>query len=105
MTDRLRTIGDPDAPIRTIAVCGGAGGDFIFDAVQDGVDLYITSDVKHHEGIIAAEHGLCLIDGGHWGTEHHFAAVVANHLRGVFGNSLEVYESQVRTDPFASGEW
>ncbi|MDR2162607.1 MAG: Nif3-like dinuclear metal center hexameric protein [Clostridiales Family XIII bacterium] len=100
MEGRLRTVGDPDAEIRSVALCGGAGGDFVPDAIGEGVGLYITSDVKHHEAQWAREKGLCLIDGGHWGTEKIFTPVMASFLRGKFGSSLEVVESIVSCDPW-----
>lgn len=100
MKGRLKVVGDPERLIETVAVCGGGGGEFIANAIADGIDLYITSDVKHHEGQWARERGLALIDGGHWGTEKHFARIVSEHLRKVFGAKLAVVESEVSADPF-----
>jgi dinuclear metal center YbgI/SA1388 family protein len=100
MAGRLRTIGDPDSEVRSVALCGGAGGNFVPDAVREGVDLYITSDVKHHEARWARERNLRLIDGGHWGTEKIFTPVMADFLRGRFADRLEVVESRVSCDPW-----
>jgi putative NIF3 family GTP cyclohydrolase 1 type 2 len=100
MEDRLKTIGRPDAAVKSVALCGGAGGDFVADAVKEGVDLYITSDVKHHEAQWAREKGLMLIDGGHWGTERIFVPVMAGFLRDMFGEKIEVRESQASQDPW-----
>jgi dinuclear metal center YbgI/SA1388 family protein len=101
MKGRLKTVGDPDAAVRTVALCGGAGGDFVPDALREGVDLYITSDVKHHEAQGASEKGLLLIDGGHYGTEKLFTPVMAAFLREKFaGGELRVTESRVNCDPW-----
>ena len=44
----VRTAGDPDTVVRTVALCGGAGDSFL-DAVRAlGVDVYLTSDLRHH---------------------------------------------------------
>lgn len=54
--------------VRRIAVCGGSGADFI-DEVADVAEAYVTSDVKYHDFLHAAEIGLTLIDAGHFNTE------------------------------------
>lgn len=100
MEGRLRTVGSPEAMIKTGAVCGGAGGSFLADVVKAGIDLYVTSDVKHDEALYAAAHGICLIDGGHWGTERHFIEVMAGRLRNAFGDSIEILESSVNKNPW-----
>src|SRR5439155_25690632 len=44
----LRIAGDPQAMIRTVAVCGGSG-DSLFDEVRRaGVDAFLTADLRHH---------------------------------------------------------
>jgi dinuclear metal center YbgI/SA1388 family protein len=101
MNGRLKTVGAPEAAVRTVALCGGAGGDFVLDAIREEVDLYITADVKHHEARWADERGLLLIDGGHHGTEKLFLRVMAGFLRDRFAGALEVVESQSCRDPWA----
>lgn len=54
--------------IRRVAVCGGAGADYI-DEVANIVDAYVTSDIKYHQFLHASEIGLTLIDAGHFSTE------------------------------------
>jgi putative NIF3 family GTP cyclohydrolase 1 type 2 len=68
--------------------------------VREGVDLYVTSDVKHHEAQWTREKGLMLIDGGHWGTEKIFTPVMSAFLRDKFADRLEIVESQVSCDPW-----
>jgi putative NIF3 family GTP cyclohydrolase 1 type 2 len=101
MEGRLRTVGAPGAAVRTVALCGGAGGDFVLDAIREGVDLYITADVKHHEARWADERGLLLIDGGHHGTERIFVRVMEDFLSARFEGRLEVAESRAGRGPWA----
>ena len=54
--------------IRKVAVCGGAGADFMDEVVQY-CDAFITSDVKYHQFLRAQDIGLTLIDAGHFTTE------------------------------------
>ncbi|MBR0414252.1 MAG: Nif3-like dinuclear metal center hexameric protein [Clostridia bacterium] len=54
--------------VRKIAVCGGAGADFI-DEVAKKADAFVTADVKYHQFLHAQDIGLTLIDAGHFTTE------------------------------------
>lgn len=55
--------------IDKIALLGGSGADLISLAKAKGADLYITGDVKYHDGQKAYEEGLFLLDLGHFDTE------------------------------------
>src|SRR5205823_5823778 len=44
----VRGAGDPDRPIRTVAVSGGAGDSYLDVATRAGVDAYVTADLRHH---------------------------------------------------------
>ena len=44
----VQVCGDLDAPVNTVAVLPGSG-DSLFDEVRaTGVDVYVTSDLRHH---------------------------------------------------------
>jgi dinuclear metal center YbgI/SA1388 family protein len=66
----LRVAGDPDAPVRTVAVCGGAGDSLLDAARAAGADVYLTADLRHHPASEFREAGAtALIDAAHWATE------------------------------------
>lgn len=44
----IRYSGDPDATVRTAAVVGGSGDSMFDDVRAAGVDVYVTSDLRHH---------------------------------------------------------
>jgi dinuclear metal center YbgI/SA1388 family protein len=54
--------------IKTVAVCGGAGSEFIAEAIKKGADAYLTADIKYHT-FFDNEDKLLLIDAGHYETE------------------------------------
>ncbi|WP_019204157.1 Nif3-like dinuclear metal center hexameric protein [Tsukamurella sp. 1534] len=93
-----RGAGDPDAEIRTVAVCGGAGDSLLGTVARLGVDAYVTGDLRHHP---VDEHlragGPAVVDGTHWGTEFPWCAAVADLLRP--HADVAVYDRP--TDPFA----
>ena len=96
----LRITGDPQRMIHRMALCGGAGGDLIEPAIYEGIDLFLTGDIKHHQAQWAKESGLCLIDGTHWGTERHFTEVMAGRLRETFGDRAAILISACDQEPF-----
>jgi len=69
----LRYAGDPDATVERVAVCGGAGSDFIGTARSAGADAYVTADVTYHEFFGVRDRDgtpqMALIDPGHYETE------------------------------------
>jgi dinuclear metal center YbgI/SA1388 family protein len=95
----VRAAGDPDALIRTVAVCGGAGDSFLAVAARSGADAYLCADLRHHP---VSEHlasgGPALLDVAHWASERPWLDDVAAWLREVF--PVEVLVSDLDTDPW-----
>lgn len=56
--------------VKTVAVGGGACGEFVFECKKYGIDAFVTGEAKHHEMIYAAENGITLIAAGHYATEN-----------------------------------
>ena len=61
---------DCENRIKRVAVCGGAGADFLADAVRLGADAYVTGEMDHHELLLAAELGVTTVIAGHFETEN-----------------------------------
>lgn len=68
---------DSEAKIRRVALCGGAGGEFIAKAIAMGAQAYITADVKYHDFVDFRDQ-ILLIDAGHFETEAPIKEVFAN---------------------------
>jgi dinuclear metal center YbgI/SA1388 family protein len=99
----VRVAGDLDAPVRTVAVCGGSGADLLADAAAVA-DVYLTSDLRHHR---AQDHlvdgGCALVDVAHWASEWPWLPVAADALRDDLverGSTVEVHVSRIPTDPW-----
>lgn len=60
---------DGGKPIEKILVCSGSGGEFISEVKTAGADALITSEVKHHQFIMAGDTAVSVFDGGHFNTE------------------------------------
>lgn len=60
---------DPGRPVRRVALVGGAGKDYLPEAVAAGADVYLTGEMGHHAMLDAADAGIGLILAGHFCTE------------------------------------
>jgi len=97
----VRVGGDPDRVVRRVAVCGGAG-DFLLDELTTAdVDVYVTSDLRHHRAGEFLEHrGPALIDVAHWAAEWTWLPVVEGKLRSALGDTVSTRVSTRCTDPW-----
>ena len=97
----VRVAGDPDRPVRRVAVCGGAG-DFLLDELaHSDVDVFLTSDLRHHRAGEFLEHGgPALVDVAHWAAEWTWLPVVEGRLRAEVGDRVETRVSTQCTDPW-----
>lgn len=84
------SVADSGKKINKIALCGGAGGDFLGDVIDAGCDAYITGEAKHHEFLQALESGITLIAAGHFETENPVVAVLAEKIRNNFDCDVEI---------------
>lgn len=97
----VRVAGDPERSVRRVAVCGGAG-DFLLDRMAGSdVDVYLTSDLRHHPAAEFVEKGgPALIDVAHWAAEWTWLPVLAERLGEALGASVETRVSETVTDPW-----
>lgn len=66
--------------IRKVAICPGAGGSLLKEALKSGAEAYITGDIGHHDGIDSVANGMAVIDAGHFGIEQIFMKFMENYL-------------------------
>ncbi|KAH7923782.1 NGG1p interacting factor 3 [Leucogyrophana mollusca] len=65
-------------PIRTIAICAGAGDSMLSDV---DADLYFTGEMPHHAVLAAVAQGRYVVLCGHTNTERGYLPVLAEKLR------------------------
>jgi dinuclear metal center YbgI/SA1388 family protein len=83
--------------VKTIAVCGGAGGFLLPQAIRAGADVFITSDLKYHE-FFEANQEIILADIGHYESEQFTKDLLYDHFQENFAN-IAVRLSKVITNP------
>ena len=79
--ESVRVFGELDADVTKAAVLPGSGKSMIGDAITAGVDVMITGDIDHHDGLDATLRGLSVIDAGHFGMEKIFVPFMEEYLK------------------------
>lgn len=98
--DFLKTVGEKDRKIKKIAICGGGGGDFVYDAYHKGADLYISGDFKYHHARFAFETGMALMEIPHYDAEILFIDEMEDVIKAHFGGKLNVIKSEKNVNPW-----
>lgn len=99
--DHVSFAGDPNRPIKKVALLNGSGSKYINNARFAGADVLITGDMQYHDVLDAMEMGLCVIDAGHFATEKIMIKYIAEYLRRKFQElklDVEVVESSSNTE-------
>lgn len=83
--------------INRIAVCGGAGGFLLNEAVRAGADIFVTADYKYHE-FFDADSRIIICDIGHYESEVYTKELLQQYLSKHFTN-FAVILSETVTNP------
>lgn len=67
-------------PVKTIAWCTGGAQDYIEQAIDQGVDAYISGEISERTVHIARECGIHYIAAGHHATERYGVQALGNWL-------------------------
>ena len=82
-----------------LGVFPGSGKSAISVSLEKGVDVLVTGDIDHHEGIDAVAQKMAVIDAGHYGVEHIFIADMEHFCREKFP------EAEIRTAKIRQPFW
>ncbi len=91
--------GKQENKIKNVALLGGSGADYMFEAYAMGADAFITGEAAHHFAIAANHSGKLLISAGHYQTEKPIVEVFANYIKNKY-NQLPILISESEYAPF-----
>ncbi|HET6345131.1 MAG TPA: Nif3-like dinuclear metal center hexameric protein [Myxococcota bacterium] len=91
--------GQPTQAVETVAVCAGAGGELLADALGQGADLFVTGELRHHDALKANARGAAVLALLHSGSERAALAPLRTRLLEA-APGLEVHLSAADRDPF-----
>ena len=92
--DYVRYTEPVKSTVSRVALCGGAGAEFIPEAIAAGADTYLSADMKYHD-MQAAAGQIMAVDIDHWVSEHFTRDIFAELLQG----KVDVRISQVDASP------
>ena len=68
------------SPISHIGICAGAGSSLIPSAIENGCQLFVTGELKHHEVLAALKSNIGIMLAGHTNTERGYLQRLAPRL-------------------------
>jgi dinuclear metal center YbgI/SA1388 family protein len=96
--ERLQLVGNPDQPIRTVAVACGAAGELLDAARQNSSDAMVVGEARFHTCLEAEALGIALLLPGHFASERFAMECLADVLARQFSD-LQVWPSRCEKDP------
>ena len=87
LSTQVQVIGE--RKIESIGLVTGGAGEMICQAVEEGLDAYLTGECDHHHFHEATEGGCTLLLAGHYATETGGVKAIGKHLEGKFGIECE----------------
>ena len=80
----LRWVEGAQKQVKEVALCGGAGAEFVEQAIAQGADAYVSADFKYHE-LQSAYQRINVVDMDHWVSEHYtreiFEEILSAHVK------------------------
>lgn len=96
----VQVVGDPNRPVRRLAIACGAAGEFLTDAIRAKADAFLVGEVRFHEALAAEAANIGLIVPGHYATERPAVEELADRLAKEFPTAT-VWASRRERDPFS----
>ena len=89
-----------DRFIKKIAILPGSGRDYIQNVIKNKCDLYITSDLSHHDILDLYENNVCYINATHYGLEKLFCYYMKELLEKIIDEKDNVKIYQFKNEDF-----
>ena len=83
--------------IRRVALCGGAGGFLLSDAIAQGADAFLTGEMRYHD-YFGHEDELLIAEMGHYESEQYTIDLLAEVLHRQFPE-LKTVRTSLNTNP------
>lgn len=86
----------PSHPIRTVAICGGAGAFLLEEAREQGIDCFITGEMHYHDWFDCGD--VFTLELGHYESENCAVDLLADTIAEAFPG-LRVEKAETCTNP------
>lgn len=82
LTNAIRYVSPAtDKPVSVVALCGGAGSEFLQEAIAQKADAFVSADFRYHE-MQAADGRIAVFDIGHFESEQFTKEIFRDLLNG-----------------------
>ena len=101
--DHVRVAGASDLSVSRVAVCSGSGASLMDAFLASSAEVFVSGELKHHNGLAARESGRGLIDVGHFETEYLVVDLLVGRLRALAagaGLDVDIQACQQEDNPF-----
>ena len=96
----LLIAGPTEGSIQRAAVCAGACGDLLDQAIAQNAEFYVTGEMRHHDAIKAADAGMTVVCTLHSNSERVTLKSLKDRLSQALPG-LGLHLSRVDRDPFS----
>jgi dinuclear metal center YbgI/SA1388 family protein len=83
--------------IREVALCGGAGGFLLDNAIKQGADAFLTGEMRYHD-YFGHDGDLLIAEMGHYESEQYTMDIFEDMLRRHFPE-LKIEKTSLNTNP------
>lgn len=80
-----------EGTVKTVAVLGGSGKDFVIPAKQAGADAIVTGEVSYNSALDFEESGIIVVEAGHYHTEFPACRRLAELVHHICGAEADIY--------------
>lgn len=85
-------IGDLQRPMERVAWCTGGAQGMFEDAIEAGVDAYLTGEISEQNAHLARESGVAFIAAGHHATERYGVKALGEAVAKQFGINVLFFD-------------
>lgn len=98
----IRFVKSPKKSFRRVAICTGSGASLMEAALRKNADVFITGDVKYHQGVEAKRHNLAVADVGHFHSEIAAVTALKKLFNKLFATKIKTLEYKKLRDVFVA---
>ena len=82
--------------ISSVAICGGAGGEFWLEALYENADAFITSEVKRYHHLAATYKGLYIVEIDHHEMESYSLTCLGKLLKRITKIDIDIINPLIK---------
>lgn len=99
----IKVAGNCEQVAKKVAVCSGSGGSLLDAFLASDADVFVSGDLHYHDARTVEYAGRCLIDIGHFASEHLMVDILCNRLKQAVTQAnwkVEIAPCEMEKDPF-----